>query len=97
MAEEIPDLHPFHAEVLKLLRSLVTHPEADPAAERGRLRDRFAGQALAGWLANPNNKAHPVSADEWAIGVGQISTCADSEAREAYALADAMLKAREGK
>jgi hypothetical protein len=45
------------------------------------LRDWFAGQALAGWLANP-------------VGDGSD---ANELARYSYKMADAMLKAREAK
>jgi hypothetical protein len=49
------------------------------------LRDWFAGQALAGWLASsPGNERHPV-----------VTGQDDVVAGHAYAMADAMLAARE--
>lgn len=49
------------------------------------LRDYFAGQALAGWLSSYSPAhIHPVQNDTH-----------ESVARDAYALADEMLKARE--
>lgn len=50
------------------------------------LRDYFAAKALSGWLASyPESNCHPVAAGN-----------ADEVAKQAYMLADAMLKAREG-
>ncbi|ATM21050.1 hypothetical protein [Raoultella ornithinolytica] len=49
------------------------------------LRDYFAAKALSGWLASyPESNFHPVAAGN-----------ADEVAKQAYMLADAMLKARE--
>ncbi|EFN8927562.1 hypothetical protein JBO41_17455 [Enterobacter asburiae] len=49
------------------------------------LRDYFAAKALAGWLASfPGDDVHPV-----------VSGVAEKIAEQAYALADAMIKARE--
>jgi hypothetical protein len=56
-------------------------PEYMPARDGMSLRDWFAGQALAGLLANGN---------DWPTH-GQVQDAAAS----AYALADAMLRARE--
>lgn len=51
------------------------------------LRDWFAGQALQGWLASyPESGFHPVKS-------GNL----DEVASEAYAMADAMLRARSKK
>ena len=51
------------------------------------LRDWFAGQALAGWMAGPSN-THP--------GIdGPDGRGAQNLARASYAMADAMLAARE--
>ncbi len=50
------------------------------------LRDYFAAKALSGWLASyPESNCHPVAAGN-----------ADEVAKQAYMLADAMLKARGG-
>ena len=54
------------------------------------LRDYFAGKAMQGGQANADNIWH-VSVDETANGI----TWADKAAKEAYILADAMLKARD--
>ncbi|WP_180249319.1 hypothetical protein [Enterobacter hormaechei] len=49
------------------------------------LRDYFAAKAMAGWLASfPASESHPV-----------VSGLEDKVASYSYALADAMLKARE--
>ncbi len=48
------------------------------------LRDWFAGQALAGWLASYGDRPHPAMDDDGGIPV----------AANAYRMADAMLKAR---
>ena len=49
------------------------------------LRDYFAAKAMAGWLASyPESCTHPIVAGN-----------ADEVAKHSYALADAMLKARE--
>lgn len=51
------------------------------------LRDWFAGQAMAGWLASYGQEVmHPAI----------IEGGCDDVARDAYQIADAMLKAREG-
>lgn len=49
------------------------------------LRDYFAAKVLSGWLASyPGSNLHPVAAGN-----------ADEVAKQAYMLADAMLRARE--
>lgn len=54
-------------------------------AEGMSLRDYFAGQALAGWLASyPPETSHPVSRNK-AADIAELS----------YEMADAMIKARE--
>lgn len=51
------------------------------------LRDWFAGQALAGWLASfVNDRQHPV-----------MRAIDDEVAQYSYSMADAMLKARNAK
>lgn len=47
------------------------------------LRDYFAAKAMAGWIATYGDKAHPATTGH-----------AETVATNAYAMADAMLKAR---
>lgn len=65
---------------------LISHTDCNgfrrEAQDGMTLRDYFAGQALAGWLACPNTK--PLDTTE-------------KYAVEAYRLADAMIAAREAK
>ena len=66
-------------------------PEVGSGYAGMTLRDYFAGQALAGYLASPINKfPHQLDVDPQQLNMGEIS-------RDAYALADAMIFAREGK
>ncbi len=59
----------------------------DPKPDGMSLRDWFAGMALQGWLASYDpSSIHPAS-----------SETANSLALSSYAMADAMLAAREGK
>jgi hypothetical protein len=60
-------------------------PLSGPVVMRGMaLRDYFAAQALAGWLASfASEQPHPASRGKQ-----------DMVAQEAYQMADAMLKAR---
>jgi hypothetical protein len=58
-------------------------PEQNSGAVGMTLRDWFAGQALSGFLANPEQDYAPLIADKTPM-----------LARKAYLLADAMLKAR---
>jgi hypothetical protein len=72
---------PYNVVELKPDGSFVAHPHHGMT-----LRDWFAGQALAGWLASyGDSTSHPVDRGREAI------TAAD-----AYAMADAMLAARKG-
>lgn len=65
-----------------------THPATDRLVaytDYGMsLRDYFAGQALAGWLATYGEHAHPAASEHTDIVAGW-----------SYVMADAMLKARE--
>lgn len=54
------------------------------------LRDWFAGQALAGLCSNPGG---PIQANGMS-GWGLVNCTMGDVAREAYAIADAMLEAR---
>lgn len=61
-------------------------PEYGEKSSGLSVRDWFAGQALAGWLESfPGDTSHP----------GETSKYAANIANGSYALADAMLKARE--
>lgn len=57
------------------------------------LRDDFAAAALQGLVANPGGPIQENSRSGW----GYANTTPDGVATEAYALADAMLRAREAK
>lgn len=61
------------------------HPTMAPQILGATLRDWFAGQALAGWLATHSNRTQPT----------EVSQAAESITDLCYALADAMLAARE--
>jgi hypothetical protein len=56
------------------------------------LRDYFAGQALAGWMAQPDERTFPMdcklSLEEWRASVFR------DDAETLYRYADAMLEAR---
>jgi len=66
-------------------------PEVGSGYAGMTLRDYFAGQALAGYLASPINKfTHQLDVDPEQLNMGVIT-------RDAYDLADAMISAREGK
>lgn len=74
----------------------VTNPRAFPSAAIDdayggmTLRDWFAGQALAGWLASaPSGQVHPAS--RWA----ESDDNAEAIANLSYAMADHMLDARD--
>ena len=71
----------FQERVLALLMESHTN-STDPHKENKQLRDWFAGQALAGWLASYGfGEQYPVES-------------ADVLARCFYVTADAMMKAR---
>ena len=74
-----PDIHPFAFEVLTALRdSLPKTP--DPAEEKKRNRDWFAGYALMGLLAGEH------------VSAAEGRTWAQQVAADAYEIADAMIK-----
>lgn len=56
------------------------------------LRDYFAGQALAGIMANPERWKQ--SASDYANGRKTYEQCSAANAVKAYSISDAMLKAR---
>lgn len=83
-------------DIIEVLRALGYHLTEEEAVkvlewvsrkwEAQDLRDHFAGQALAGLLAR-----EPTSTGPWLAGA------ASDFAEQSYAIADAMLSAREGK
>lgn len=71
--------------------TLYIEPEYGSSYGGMTLRDYFAGQALAGYLASPRNKfTHQLDVDPEQLNMGVIT-------RDAYDLADAMLAERGGK
>ena len=64
-SDEYPDLHPFHAEVLKIARAMIP-PAPDPAKEEKNLRDYFAAHALIGLLGHNEvyRRPHKAAAEE---------------------------------
>jgi len=69
------------------------HPDKGDFPEDGMtLRDYFAGQALAGIMANPERWKQ--IADDYKAGKKTYDECSASNAAKAYSLADAMLAQR---
>jgi hypothetical protein len=56
-----------------------------------KLRDYFAGQALAGIMANPERWKQ--IADDYKTGKKSYEQCSAANAVKAYSIADAMLEA----
>lgn len=70
-------------------------PQSDTIYGGMTLRDWFAGQALAGWMAGYGPQSdHPCTLDDIRRENGEHSQLAQNIARCSYQLADAMLAER---
>ena len=91
MFDEQPDGNP-HGECAAKIHQLQAENEKfrDAFKDLLSVRDQFAKAALQGLCANPGG---PFQAND-RCGWGTVNTTFDGIAQDAYALADAMMKAR---